>query len=474
MNDQSLGHHVSGMQDETYRQTSDAQAAQHASQYPSGGEPVIAAPAAQYMPQRPSASATLSPGLTWPPGFAGAIAQYIFDSSHRPVPEVAIVAALGLLSGVCGKVWLTPTKTGLNQYLILVARSAIGKDAMHTGIAMLMKEATKDSLIHLGNNFVDYRDFAAGQALIKACAANPSFVNVTGEFGHRLKQIATSTNKPDSPMQGLRRVMTNLYSKSGPQGVAGGIAYSDKEKNIESVEGVAYSLIGETTPGTFYELLTPDMMADGFMSRLNVVEYEGERPPENEGANFFSIPWPVLIKHFKELLKQAINLQHYAEPHTVHLSHESYTMFIAFNLVCDDRIRAAGSDESVRHMWARAHLKALKIASLLAVADNFVNPVITTLQVQWAIGFIKQDISVFSRRMESGDIGLGDDSREAKVLSIAGEYIQASELPAYAKAYSTLHRDGVIPRKYLQTRTQKLAAFAGHRYGATKALEETF
>src|SRR3569833_2603721 len=115
MNDQSLGHHVSGMQDETYRQTSDAQAAQHASQYPSGGEPVIAAPAAQYMPQRPSASATLSPGLTWPPGFAGAIAQYIFDSSHRPVPEVAIVAALGLLSGVCGKVWLAPTKTEKNK-----------------------------------------------------------------------------------------------------------------------------------------------------------------------------------------------------------------------------------------------------------------------------------------------------------------------------------------------------------------------
>ena len=462
----------SGMLDDLQSQQSDAGSDQQASQYPSGGGTANAAHSAHSAAQRPSSTATLSPGLTWPPGFAGAIAHYVYDSAPRPVPEVAIVAALGLLSGICGKVWITPTKTGLNQYLILVARSAIGKDAMHTGVAMLMSEATKDSVLHLGRGYVDFSDFASGQALQKACAANRSFVNVTGEFGHRLRQIATSTNKPDSPMQNLRRVMTNLYSKSGPQAVAGGITYSDKDKNIASVEGVAYSLIGETTPGTFYELLTPDMMSDGFMSRFTVVEYEGERPPENEWADYFSTPWTQLLTYFKELLAQSMTLLNRGQTEVVQHTPETTAMLKAFGLECDARILEAGDDESRRQMWNRAHMKALKIACLLAVADNYITPTMTAHHAQWAISFIKRDISVFTRRMQSGDIGMGDDSREAKLISIAKEYIEGVELPAFAKDFEALHRDGVIPRKYLQIRTQKLAAFASHRSGATKAMDE--
>lgn len=469
----NVGQAPSGMQDETARLQNDAGGEQQPGPHPNGGSAANVAPTAPSPAQRPSSTATLSPGLTWPPGFAGQVAYYIFDSAPRPVPEVAIVAALGLLSGICGKVWVTPTKTGLNQYLILVARSAIGKDAMHTGIAMLMKETTKDGGLHFGNDFVDFSDFASGQALQKACAANRSFVNVTGEFGHRLRQIATSTNKPDSPMQNLRRVMTNLYSKSGPQAVAGGITYSDKDKNISSIEGVAYSLIGETTPGTFYELLTPDMMADGFMSRFTVVEYEGERPPENEWADYFSTPWRELLDRFKPLLAQSLSLLNNGQTETVQYMQESHAMLKAFNLECDARIREAGGDESLRQMWNRAHMKALKIACLLAVADNFVYPVITTHHAEWAICFIKRDISVFTRRIQSGDIGMGDDSREAKLISLAGEYLQTKELPAFAKNFEALHRGGVIPRKYLQIRTQKLAAFSNHRSGATKALDET-
>ena len=456
----------------------DAGAAPQAQQYPGIEQGLTVATGASQpehgvpSPPRPSNNATLSQGLSWPPGFAGAIAHYIYDSAPRPVPEVAIVGALGLLSGICGKAWVTHTKTGLNQYLILVARSAIGKEAMHNGIAMLIKSATKDSQLHPAKCFVDFNDFASGQALQKASAANRSFVNVTGEFGQRLRQIALSTNKPDSPMQNLRRVMTNLYSKSGPQAVAGGITYSDKEKNLASVEGFAYSLIGETTPGTFYELLTPDMMADGFMSRFTVVEYDGERPPENDWADYFSAPWPELLQHLQYLLLQALTLLNREQTQTVPCVPDAQALLKAFSLECDSRIQEAGDDESRRQMWNRAHLKALKIASLLAVADSCLTPLITTVQAQWAIDFIKRDIAVFTRRLQSGDIGTGDDAREAKLLSIAHEYLAANTLPCSAKDFEALKQSLIIPRKYLQQRTSKVAAFSSHRSGSTKALDE--
>ena len=69
-------------------------------------------------------------GIAFPPGRAGQLAQYIVGTAHRPVREVAIVAALGWLAGVCGKAFTTPSRSGLNLYMILVAKSAVGKEPM--------------------------------------------------------------------------------------------------------------------------------------------------------------------------------------------------------------------------------------------------------------------------------------------------------------------------------------------------------
>lgn len=412
--------------------------------------------------------------LDWPPGLCGEIAQYIYRSSHRPVREVSIVAALGLLAGICGKAWQTPTDTGLNLYIILVARSAIGKEAMHTGISQLMSYVRQgEPSLEKASHFVNFNDFASGQALQKAIVDHQSFVNVAGEFGLRLQQISNSSARPDSPMQNLRRIMTNLYSKSGKTSVAAGINYSDKEKNIGSVHGAAYSLVGETTPSTFYGLLNSDMMSDGFLSRFSIVEYLGDRPPENQMASKLAIPAPELLNLLRHLIRQVLSLIAQNKCTIVQYDSEADQMLKWFNEESDNAIRAAGDDESKRQTWNRAHLKVLKIASIFAVADNPMNPIIATPHVQWAMNFVLQDIQAFMKRLESGDIGTGDEVREQKVLSIIKEYLVEEHLLHYARCFEPLRKNGIIPRKYLQQRTQKIACFSGHRLGATKALNET-
>ncbi|MGN6641538.1 MAG: phage NrS-1 polymerase family protein, partial [Verrucomicrobiota bacterium] len=119
-------------------------------------------------------------GLPWPPGMAGQLAYYMYQGSVRPIKEVSIVATLGLLAGMCGKAFNIP-QSGLNIYVVLIAKSAIGKEAMHGGIANMlayMRDSTPNSM-----NFVDFVEYASGPALSKAVAGNPSFVNVSGEWG---------------------------------------------------------------------------------------------------------------------------------------------------------------------------------------------------------------------------------------------------------------------------------------------------
>jgi hypothetical protein len=154
-------------------------------------------------------------GLPWPPGFAGVLAQFIYDSAPRPVKEVAIVGALGLLAGITAKAWFIPG-SGLNVYMILVAQSAIGKEAMHSGVSALITAASARSPTI--RQFVDFSDFASGPALIKACSGNTCFVNVCGEWGHKLKRLAHDDGR-DTAMATLRMTMTNLYQKSGPQSI---------------------------------------------------------------------------------------------------------------------------------------------------------------------------------------------------------------------------------------------------------------
>lgn len=400
--------------------------------------------------------------LPWPPGVAGQVAQLIHSAAMRPVPEVAIVAALGLLAGVCGKRWVIP-KSGLNLYLVLLAKSGIGKEAMHEGISMFIHGVqAKYPGVH---EFFDFSEYASGQALTKAAAGRTCFLQVSSEFGRRLKRMSEANDKS---LQDLRTTMTKLYSKSGPDAFVGGISYSEKEKNVATVSGIAYSMIGDSTPGTFRESLTEDMMEDGFMSRFTIVEHEGDRPPENPNP-IQALPesWAVW---FGGLVTHAMTLNQNNAYQQVARDHHAAHLLDAFNLECDASINRAGDDNSRRQMWNRAHLKALRIAALLAVADNNVTPCITTRHAEWAIDLVRRDIAVFTTRLQSGDIGSDDKARETKVLAILRDYLIKAPSAGY-KVKPALHQNRIVPRKFLTMKTGSLPAFKSHKQGSTGALD---
>ena len=121
-------------------------------------------------------------------------------------------------------------------------------------------------------------------------------------------------------------------------------------------------------------------------------------------------------------------------------------------------------------MWNRAALKVLRISALLAVADNFTNPIIDTHHVTWAMDLVRRDIEMMTRKMADGDIGVDDSSREKKILSICKHALMNGFAASYnvSKAMAV---DAVIPRKFILNKLSKHPAFATHRYGATNAID---
>lgn len=434
---------------------------------PGPAEPprTVAPAAATVASLAPQAQPQADDGLPWPPGLAGQIAHFIYQSAPRPVKEVAIVATLGFLAGVCGKAFCIP-QSGLNLYVVLIARSAVGKEAMHSGVSALITAAASRQPPVM--RFVDFSDFASGPALRKAVAANPSFLNVAGEWGHKLKRLASEDGR-DTPMNQLRQVMTDLYQKSGPSSIVGGITYSNRDSNIASVAGVAYSMIGESTPGRFYEALTESMMEDGFLSRFVIVEYTGDRPPLN--TNPMREPTKALGDAVADLCTHAMTLLDRQDTVMVSRTNEAAIMMERFEKECDSQINST-ADEMWRQMWNRASLKMMRVSSLLAVADNWINPLIDVVHVEWALTLIRKDIAIMSKRIESGDIGLNDDSRERKIVKMLHEYLEAP-VPSSYNIPDELRKSSIIPRKFLQIRTARMVAFNSHRAGSNSALDYT-
>lgn len=431
-------------------------------------QPAPIAPEAMPPAQAVDGDAATTPatqGLDWPPGLAGAIAWHIYQSAPRPVKEVAIVAALGFLAGVCGKAYQIP-QSGLNLYIVLVARSAVGKEAMHSGIGSILAEL-RESCPPV-QRFVDFADFASGPALQKACASNQSFVNVAGEWGKKLERLSNEMIR-DTAMQSLRTVMTNLYQKSSQVSVVGGLTYSNKEQNVGSVSGVAYSMIGETTPDTFYNALTETMMADGFLSRFTVIEYNGDRPPQNKNPVLRMDQGLSAALH--ALVVQAITLIDRTQRCDVQFDPTSLEMVHEFDKQCDEEINST-LDEAWRQMWNRAHLKVLRISALLASADNHLAPVVYPVHVQWALTLVRNDITMFQRRISSGDIGTGDAVRESKLLSTMREYLQQGVSSGYGIPDAMI-KGAIIPRKFLQIRCARVSAFSTHKNGSSYAMDST-
>lgn len=439
-------------------------------QVPGTGEPVATpAPAeaqlAQLAPVTPAAVRAAEQGITWPPGFVGSLAQYIFNSSFLPIKEVSITAALGLMAGIVGKAWHIP-KSGLNLYIVLVARSAIGKEALHDGISSVVNACLQKSPIF--GNFVDFTEYASGPALIKACSQNTSFVNVSGEWGRRMKRIANEDDR-EGPMTTLRTQMTNLYQKSSPKSIVGGIGYSSTENNIEALQAVAYSLVGESTPQTFYDSLTESMMEDGFLSRFLVIQYEGDRPAEN--ANIIEFPDDALTMYLCAIAGQAdVNIAK-GESQAVQRTEEAARFLAEFSTRSANNIRST-TDESRRQMWNRATLKALRVAGVLAVGDNFTNPIIKLEHAQWAVNLVLSDIAIMQKRLEGGDVGLNDSSRERKLVEIIKQY-QTKPVAASYKIPDAMREGGIVPRNYLQTRVSRVSSFYKHKFGTSKALDES-
>lgn len=423
-------------------------------------------------PQVPPSVGIVNSPIAIPPGLVGELADFIYKSSPRPVHTIALTAALGFVAGIGGRAF-NVSNTGLNQYFMLLAPTGTGKEAMNNGISKVVSAAK--AMCPTIAEFMGPGEIRSDAALLKWLAKHNCVLSIAGEFGLRLKQM--SDQRASAHETGLRRVLLDLYGKSGAGNILGEMAYSDRDKNTLAIASPSFTMIGESTPERFYEALDESMIYEGLLPRFTFFEYDGPRPKPNEHHGFVPVPH-TLVERVAKFVAHVQATMAAGKVHHVKFRTDALNRMNAFRDYCDAMMDQSDANEITRNMWSRAHVKAMKLAATVAVGLNFDDPWIDVDCVNWATNIIAEEVLSIINRFKDGRFGSTDKSIEAKQVDDVKKAIRSFMVndEVYGEKYglkAAYHRQKMVTHQAISQKVRTNAAFRNDRMGQTFALKRS-
>lgn len=209
------------------------------------------------------------------PGALGMAVEHYNETSKVYQPQFAVQTALALGSVVLARHWMTETDNFTSLYLINLGATGRGKEFARTYLERVLEEATLGSLI-------GPLKYASEAGVMGQLQYSPRHVTVYDEFGRLLSSTGASSN---ANLRDAQTILMSLFGQLG--GIARGAAYSVNGKTAQQVEAMrktkivrpAITMLGLSTPETFFDALSQDDVANGFINRLLVVNTRQPRTP---------------------------------------------------------------------------------------------------------------------------------------------------------------------------------------------------
>lgn len=403
-----------------------------------------------------------------PKGLVLEIAKYLYAQSIRPMREPCIAAAMSLMSAICGRSY-NVNGAGVNQYIVVLAPTGSGKDSLNKGISELIQSVS--SQIEDAWNFLGTADIVSETALIqyfeKVC---PSFMVLYQDFGLTLK--GWCDKREGRQTTNIRKMLLNLYGESGRKGSIRPRRFADSNKNTGFVRSPALTILADSTPERFYEVLTDDIIEEGLIPRFSILEATcTKRPKPNPYANTVSVN-PALTANLVALISNSntINRSPEHEPIDIPLTNEAQLMLDEFNDYCDNQIDNLTG--AARQLWNRSHLKALKIAALFAIGENIYTPQITKEHAKFAIDWVRNETTKLHSVVSKGISGRVDGNQSLQLEKLATMLIELI-MNEKSNLNNDMRKNATVPYRMIVGKLLRQPAFAGDKRGAAKAVKDT-
>jgi hypothetical protein len=414
---------------------------------------------------------------TLPDGLVKDIARYSFQSAYFPLQEASLALALSAVSVLCGRAYLTPSKQGLNLWMILVGPSSCGKDEFQDGLGRLFGALHKRGLKSPTDLFGS--ELASGEAIEQIFSTRKRYLSYTTEFGKKFKQIVAQHAPPH--IANLKRGLLNAFNGAG---VTGAIRTREKaqrgENDVRVIERPCLVVAGETVPETLYSTMTQADAADGFLQRFILLNVDSESWSSKANKGYGKLPPKGLLDTLERLVMlvdtfDVDNSVKHKEAIVVEATPEAHAMFDAFEFQKRECNRRGEGSPADRELGNRAALKAWRLAALLAVAADLYTPRITAEHLKWAISFVTHCDHALASKFKDGEIGSGQTKQESEIRKAAKHLcaldVKRKRALGIVKLVAAL--PDLLPLSILKDHVVQSAAFADDRNGAVTAFEKS-
>ncbi|AGH31447.1 hypothetical protein LOKG_00010 [Loktanella phage pCB2051-A] len=202
------------------------------------------------------------------PGVLQDVVDVYNASAIRKQPQFAVQTALSLGSLVLGRNYKTNQFNYSSLYFVNLGQTGSGKEHVKTVIEKILIQCNQRDLI-------GPKSYTSDAGLMSSLLAKPRHLSVSDEFGRYLK---SGRNSGDSNKQDAQSALMEVWGRLDGEHLEKG--YSTHGMSAEQAEAVhnrrvvrpALTLVGLTTPGSFYDALGDADLTSGFLNRFIVVE----------------------------------------------------------------------------------------------------------------------------------------------------------------------------------------------------------
>lgn len=207
-----------------------------------------------------------------PPGMLGDITRWIVATAPKTQHELALAAAIALCSVVMGRTYRSQFGNWTSLYFVLIAKSTEGKEHPQACIEKILTEADLGYLIG-GSGYT-----SAG-AVYSALLKSPCHLSTIDEMGKLLKM--SRANGQANTEAALDKLIEAFGRQDGilrpPTYSTMTLSKGQASQTERVVHNPGITILGATTPATFFQNLTDDLVKDGFLGRCIVVESKQPR-----------------------------------------------------------------------------------------------------------------------------------------------------------------------------------------------------
>jgi len=280
-------------------------------------------------------------------GLLREVFDYYCQTSHRTSCVMGLAVAVSLCETIFGRRIASHTDMRTNDYNVVMAPTASGKEACETVISKILQASGFTPILP--------PDVQSGNGLLKAVHEIPCGIWICDEFGKTLEAIIDRKSNNGHAKQ-IGTHLLKLYSKSS--GVYGGAAHADGIRN--QVEQPHLVLLGLTT-GQMFETIDSRQIQDGLFGRIAF--WPVQNRPKRKTARALPVPEKIanVVRSWIQWEPISGLLQKPA-PEVVEMSGESLLRWDHHADAIDERMEH--ESESRAAIWGRVAARAMKLAMI--------------------------------------------------------------------------------------------------------------